>query len=156
MKREVHFDTTIMTACLRDDPNQIVTIKSFPGKDVPEECVVLQRLTHRNIINVIDCIQDDHNFFMVMPSVAGEVDLYEYMHMNDLDLSLNHDLIFTILKQLCDALEYLHSEHHLAHCDIKVQGYHHHVNTNVGGEYYRRSENAENKTDRLWIGQAFR
>lgn len=95
-------------------------IKAFNnGAAEPEECRIIRSLAHQhpNIVNVHDCFACGTSFYMVMPMMGRrEMDMFEFIEEHG---PLGEDLIVYILRQLTDAIIYLHRRG-VAHCDIKV------------------------------------
>ena len=73
-------------------------------------------LSHPNIVNVYDVVEEDGHYFIVMEFVDG-ITLKEYIEENG---RLNMDKAIDISLQIASGLEEAH-EHHIIHRDIKPQ-----------------------------------
>ncbi len=73
-------------------------------------------LSHPNIVNVYDVVEEDGHYFIVMEFVDG-ITLKEYIEENG---RLNMDKALDISLQIASGLEEAH-EHHIIHRDIKPQ-----------------------------------
>ncbi len=73
-------------------------------------------LSHPNIVNVYDVVEEDGMYFIVMEFVDG-ITLKEYIEQNG---RLNMDKALDISVQIASGLEAAH-EHHIIHRDIKPQ-----------------------------------
>ena len=73
-------------------------------------------LSHPNIVNVYDVVEEEGRYFIVMEFVDG-ITLKEYIEENG---RLNMDKALDISLQIASGLEEAH-EHHIIHRDIKPQ-----------------------------------
>ena len=73
-----------------------------------QEAHILSRLHHLNLPRVIDYFFEDGRYYLVMDYIKGE-NLEEYN--NKKSLSIN--AISKIICQLCEVLEYLHSQNRI-------------------------------------------
>ena len=95
-------------------------IQSQTQEQFYREASVLARLDHPNLPKVSDYFSENSRDYLVMDYVAGR-DLRELIdEARRRDCFLEEDVILTWTEQLCDALEYLHSQSPpVLHRDIK-------------------------------------
>ena len=75
----------------------------------------LARLSHPNIINVIDVFEENDTVYYVMPYFAGG-SLQDYVKMHGV---LSEQEAMNYVKQIASALKYMHEEQHICHYDVK-------------------------------------
>ena len=75
----------------------------------------LARLNHPNIISVIDVFEENGTVYYVMPYLAGG-SLQDYVKVNG---TLSEKLAMKYIKQIANALKYMHEEEHICHYDVK-------------------------------------
>lgn len=76
----------------------------------------LLNLSHPNVINIYDIIEDEYNLYIIEDYCEGG-DLFNFILKNKI---FSEDLVKIIIKQLLDALVYLHGRG-LAHTNIKPE-----------------------------------
>ncbi|XP_037083361.1 PAS domain-containing serine/threonine-protein kinase-like [Pollicipes pollicipes] len=84
------------------------------GRRVPLEVSLLSMLHHRHIIRVVDLYENEQYLQMVMER-HGCMDLFEFI---DRDPAMDEPLASYIFRQICSALEHLHSLE-ILHRDVK-------------------------------------
>jgi len=82
---------------------------------VLDECQILSKLDHKNILKVIEWNEDENNYYCVMDYIK-DGDLYSLLKERE----FSKDEAFHILDQLLDAVEYLHNNN-IIHRDIKPE-----------------------------------
>ena len=80
------------------------------------EIDVLRKLSHPNIIPVLDSEEDGERLFLVMPYIENG-DLLSYLRVHS---QLREDLARSIFSQLLSVLEYIHNRGYV-HRDIKLE-----------------------------------
>jgi len=107
--KEVHFDAALQTDVLTELQRQF-----------SREAAVLARLDHPNLPKVSDYFSEDGCDFLVMDYVSGR-NLKEIMdEARRAGRFLSEFEVLGWTRQLCDALEYMHSQAHpVLHRDIK-------------------------------------
>lgn len=71
--------------------------------------------SHPNIIRLIDVLEDDKHFFVVLEYLDGK-DLFEFMNKNFMNEIKSKRIIYSLVR----ALKYLHS-FGIVHRDIKLE-----------------------------------
>eukprot|EP01127_Copromyxa_protea_P015898 TRINITY_DN4643_c1_g1_i1.p1 TRINITY_DN4643_c1_g1~~TRINITY_DN4643_c1_g1_i1.p1 ORF type:complete len:397 (-),score=19.40 TRINITY_DN4643_c1_g1_i1:104-1168(-) len=80
-----------------------------------KEVTMLSECRHNNIVSLLDFLEAEENFAMVMELCAGG-DLFDYLQQ---EVFLEEDLCAKITKEIALGLEYLH-HNRIAHRDLKV------------------------------------
>ncbi len=75
----------------------------------------LARLSHPNIIGVIDVFEENGTVYYVMPYLTGG-SLEDYVKKNG---SLSESESMKYIRQIASALKYMHEEQHICHYDVK-------------------------------------
>jgi len=108
--------------CYREEGTSIISISSATGKEMfsrfkeklKKEAKILSRLSHPNIVRVLDVFEENNTAYMVMQLVEGESLKDKIAHKGKLDEA-------TALKytqQLCHALSEVHDKR-ILHLDVK-------------------------------------
>lgn len=79
-----------------------------------KEAENLARMKHPNIVKVIDFIEANNTFYYVMEYVDGE-DMNSYLKGH----KLSEDEAVRIIRDVANALQYMHEEQHMLHLDLK-------------------------------------
>ncbi|MCQ2344704.1 MAG: serine/threonine protein kinase [Paludibacteraceae bacterium] len=74
----------------------------------------LAKMKHPNIVRVIDFIEANNTYYYVMDYVDGE-NLNEYIRHN----KLTENEVVCIIREVADALMYMHEEQEMLHLDLK-------------------------------------
>ncbi|XP_017125151.1 PAS domain-containing serine/threonine-protein kinase [Drosophila elegans] len=90
-------------------------VKSRDCKEVPIEIHLLQTLSHKNIVSVLDVFENDLFYQMVMEKHGSGMDLWTFIERRPL---MDEKLGSYIFRQVADAVNYLH-EQKILHRDIK-------------------------------------
>ena len=104
--------------CSRD--NTMMTTGSFKlveqyRKKFIKEARNLARLSHPNIIGVIDIFEENDTVYYVMPYLTGgSLDDYVKKHG-----TLSETEAMRYVRQIASALKYMHEEQHICHYDVK-------------------------------------
>ncbi|KAK0174764.1 hypothetical protein PV327_010495 [Microctonus hyperodae] len=106
--------------------SNVVAIKSITKKSLAKsqnllgkEIKILKELTvlhHENVVALLDCMESNHNVFLVMEYCNGG-DLADYLGAKG---TLSEDTIRVFLKQLAGAMKALHAKG-VVHRDLKPQ-----------------------------------
>ena len=84
-------------------------------KKFVKEANNLARLNHPNIISVIDVFEENNTIYYVMPYLSGgSLDYFVKSHG-----ALSEEEAMKYVKQIADALNYMHKEIHICHYDVK-------------------------------------
>ena len=75
----------------------------------------LARLTHPNIIGVIDIFEENETVYYVMPYLTGG-SLEDYVKKHG---TLSESESMKYIRQIASALKYMHEEQHICHYDVK-------------------------------------
>ena len=75
----------------------------------------LARLSHPNIISVIEVFEENSTVYYVMPYLSGG-SLYDYVKNHG---ALSEDEAKRYIRQIAKALKYMHEEMHICHYDVK-------------------------------------
>lgn len=79
-----------------------------------KEALNLSRLDHPNIVRVTDSFEDNGTFYYVMDFIDG-MNLNDYIKSN----SPSEQTAVEIIKEVANALEYMHEEMQMLHLDLK-------------------------------------
>ncbi|XP_017045422.1 PAS domain-containing serine/threonine-protein kinase [Drosophila ficusphila] len=90
-------------------------VKSRDCKEVPIEIHLLQTLSHKNIVSVLDVFENDLFYQLVMEKHGSGMDLWTFIERRPL---MDEKLGSYIFRQVADAVNYLH-EQKILHRDIK-------------------------------------
>lgn len=75
----------------------------------------LARLNHPNIISVIDVFEENGTVYYAMPYLAGG-SLLDYVKVHG---TLSQTIAMKYIRQIANALKYMHEEEHICHYDVK-------------------------------------
>ena len=75
----------------------------------------LARLSHPNIINVIDVFEENDTVYYVMPYLSGG-SLQDYIKSRG---AISETEAMKYVRQIAKALKYMHEEQHMCHYDVK-------------------------------------
>ena len=84
-------------------------------KKFVKEARNLARLSHPNIIGVIDIFEENETVYYVMPYLTGG-SLEDYVKKNG---PLSESETMKYVRQIASALKYMHEEQHICHYDVK-------------------------------------
>ena len=109
--------------CSREENTQKMSIPSTDSSKLVEqyrkkfikEARNLSRLNHPHIISVIDVFEENDTVFYVMPYLSGG-SLQDYVKGHG---SLSEQDAMKYVKQIANALKYMHDEQHICHYDVK-------------------------------------
>ena len=109
--------------CSRDETTQTMSTPSTGSSRLVEqyrkkfvkEARNLARLSHPHIINVIDVFEENDTVYYVMPYLAGG-SLQDYVKKHG---TLSEHEAMKYVKQIANALKYMHEEEHICHYDVK-------------------------------------
>ncbi len=79
-----------------------------------KEAENLAGMSHPNIVKVIDFISANNTYYYVMDYVEGE-NLNDYLKHN----KISEEEAVRIIKDVAEALQYMHEEKHMLHLDLK-------------------------------------
>ena len=109
--------------CVRDGETGGVTVPTTGSaaqveqyrKKFLKEARTLATLDHPNIVSVIDVFEENGTVYYSMPYLLGGSlkDLVEKQG------PLNEENALDIIRQIAQALKYMHTEHHICHYDVK-------------------------------------
>lgn len=74
----------------------------------------LANLEHANIVNVTDCFEENNTFYYVMEYIEGQ-NLNEFINAH----KLTQEEAISIIKNVAEALTYMHEKKHMLHLDVK-------------------------------------
>ena len=102
---------------------RIVAIKQIPvnaenKKSVIKEIELLKNLEHPNIVKYYNFLKEDNHIYIIMEYLEGST-LRQYMRDNSDNIT--EDIAREIIKQLLNALSYLHYSCDICHRDIKPE-----------------------------------
>lgn len=86
----------------------------YKTKNVKESCI-LKRLKHNNIIKIIDTINDNDNYGIILP--LYKMNLYQFIRKQ---IYINHHDTCIILSKICSGLDYL-KRSSILHRDLKPE-----------------------------------
>ena len=108
--------------CSRDEATLTMLTPSVSSKQVEQyrkkfikEARNLARLNHSNIISVIDVFEENGTVYYVMPYLAGG-SLQDYVKAHG---TLSETMAMKYVRQIANALKYMHEEEHICHYDVK-------------------------------------
>ena len=109
--------------CSRDEATQTMSTPSTGSSRLVEqyrkkfikEARNLARLNHPHIISVIDVFEENDTVYYVMPYLSGG-SLQEYVKTHGV---LSEQKAMKYVKQIANALKYMHEEEHICHYDVK-------------------------------------
>ena len=84
-------------------------------KKFVKEAHNLARLSHPNIINVIEVFEENGTVYYVMPYLSGG-SMYDYVKNHG---ALSEDEAMKYIRQIAKALKYMHEDMHICHYDVK-------------------------------------
>ena len=111
--------------CIRGTDGMDVTVPSegshlqvdkYKNKFI-SEARKLSEIRHPNIINVSDVFEENSTVYYVMQYLAGG-SMADIVKKTDVG-RLSEDVALKYIHQIADALDYLHSEKHMCHLDVK-------------------------------------
>jgi len=88
----------------------------FKQKFLPRELAALIEVNHENVIQTYDIFRSNRKIYIFM-EFAGNGDIAGYIKKHG---AMKEPLACVWFTQICDALNYLHTEVHMAHRDIKI------------------------------------
>lgn len=103
--------TLYMQSCTAESAKQV---EKYRNKFI-KEARNLARLHHPNIINVIDVFEENDTVYYVMPYLSGG-SLQDYVKTHGV---LSEQEAMKYVKQIANALKYMHEEEHICHYDVK-------------------------------------
>ena len=109
--------------CSRDEASRTMSAPSTASNKIVEqyrkkfikEARNLARLNHPNIISVIDVFEENGTVYYAMPYLAGG-SLLDYVKAHG---TLSETLAMKYVRQIANALKYMHEEQHICHYDVK-------------------------------------
>lgn len=112
-------------ACERGEDETTVTVPTTANKAMVEQCRKkfikeannLASLDHPNIVKVFDVFEENDTVYYVMQYLDGS-SLSEYVG-NQSNGKLSENDAIKIIRQIGSALNYMHTEKHLCHYDVK-------------------------------------
>ena len=124
LKREVAIKEFFMKDyCSRDDDSRTMTAPSLNRggfvemyrKKFIKEARNLARLNHPYIISVIDVFEENDTVYYVMPYLSKG----SLQDCVEKDGTLSEQVAMKYVKQIAQALKYMHEEEHICHYDVK-------------------------------------
>ena len=102
---------------------RIVAIKQIPvntenKKHVIKEIELLKNLDHPNIVKYYNYLKEENHIYIIMEYLEGST-LKQYIDENS--DNINEDIARNIIKQLLNAISYLHYSCDICHRDIKPE-----------------------------------
>jgi len=115
--------TVHLAKCI--DGQNIVVVKIISKKithiksKIQRDAEIPKLLNHKNIIKIIDFMEDDKYAYIIYPYNTGSKPLSKFKH-SELNFKNHKNLVsmINILCQIADAIEYMHSQS-IIHRDIK-------------------------------------
>ena len=109
--------------CSRDEATHMMSAPSTASSKLVEqyrkkfikEARNLARLSHPNIIGVIDIFEENDTVYYVMPYLTGG-SLEDYVKKHGV---LSESEAMNFIRQIASALKYMHEEEHICHYDVK-------------------------------------
>ena len=109
--------------CSRDEATHTMSAPSTASSKLVEqyrkkfikEARNLARLNHPNIISVIDVFEENGTVYYAMPYLAGG-SLLDYVKAHG---TLSETMAMKYVRQIANALKYMHEEQHICHYDVK-------------------------------------
>ena len=109
--------------CSRDETTRTMSAPSMSSSKLVEqyrnkfvkEAKNLARLHHQNIISVIEVFEENDTVYYVMPYYAGG-SLYDLVSKYG---ALSESEAMKYVRQIANALKYMHEEQHICHYDVK-------------------------------------
>ena len=110
-------------SCLRDEATGAVSVPSTGSakqveqyrKKFLKEAQTLARLDHPHIVSVIDVLQENGTVYYIMPFMSGG-SLKDLVRNNG---PLSEADALRYIRQIADALKYMHDEKRVCHYDVK-------------------------------------
>lgn len=93
---------------------QVISEQNLLSK-VESEIVVHSKLNHKNIVKLLQCMEDEENIYLVL-ELCTMGNLYTYIKRNG---RMSEEEAVQIVKQILAALEYIHSRG-IIHRDLKL------------------------------------
>mmetsp|Transcript_21465 Transcript_21465/g.30029 ORF Transcript_21465/g.30029 Transcript_21465/m.30029 type:complete len:267 (+) Transcript_21465:162-962(+) len=114
---------------VRNPNHQPVAVKAIKKQsnqkieDMQREISAGKLLKHKSIVQFMDTVEDEQNWYLIMEYIEGE-NLLQFvqrtMEQNNGQLNLPHAFVKTIFKKLVKGLCYAHKKG-VAHLDIKLE-----------------------------------
>lgn len=108
--------------CSRDETTRTMSAPSTGSKLVEQyrkkfikEARNLARLSHSHIISVIDVFEENGTVYYAMPYLVGG-SLLDYVKAHG---TLSETTAMKYVRQIAEALKYMHEEEHICHYDVK-------------------------------------
>lgn len=108
----VHDDATLTMKTRMTGNNSIVS--RFKNKFV-KEARNLAKLNHTHIVSIIDVFEENGTVYYAMPYLSGG-SLQDYVSRHG---ALSEQEAMKYIKQVANALKYMHEEKHICHFDVK-------------------------------------
>ncbi len=102
------------TLTMRSSGESVRQVERYRAKFI-KEARILSRLRHRNIISVIDVFEENGTVYYSMPYLIGG-SLQDYVMNRGPLVELE---AMKIVRQIADALKYMHEVEHICHYDVK-------------------------------------
>ena len=95
-----------------------IAVNSSNRKDVIKEIELLKNLEHPNIVKYYNYLKEENHIYIIMEYLEGST-LKQYISQNRENIT--EDIARNIIKQLLNALSYLHYSCDVCHRDIKPE-----------------------------------
>ena len=117
VREGMHIHTSEKIAIKAVDKNQAKE-DSYVFKNLRREARIMQLLAHPNIIRLLEVVETENSYYMVMELVSGG----DVMHhiMSNKYSCLEEHLVKKYIKQMITAIHYMH-EAGIVHRDLKVE-----------------------------------
>ena len=117
VREGMHIHTGEKIAIKAVDKNQ-AREDSYVFKNLRREARIMQLLSHPNIIRLLEVVETENSYYMVMELVSGG----DVMHhiMNSKNSCLDEPIVKKYVKQIITAIQYMH-EAGIVHRDLKVE-----------------------------------